>query len=78
MSDNIPFSHEKRNNNHYLNFYIKIYITFCKKRPACDYLANHTLLRPLQPGTPSSTLIYLPYAAHPCRQTRDSGIGHRP
>lgn len=40
--------------------------------------SNHTLLRPLQPGTPSSTLIYLPYAAHPCRQTRDSGIGHRP
>ena len=60
------------------DFYIKIYITLCKKRPACDYLANHTLLRPLQPGTPSSTLIYLPYAAHLCRQTRDSGIGHRP
>ena len=54
------------------------YIIFCKKRPACDYLANRTLLKLLQWATPSSTLIYLPYAAHPCRQTRDSGIGHRP
>lgn len=41
-------------------------------------MANRTLLKLLQWATPSSTLIYLPYAAHPCRQTRDSGIGHRP
>lgn len=60
------------------DFYIKIYIILCKKRPACDYLANRILLKLLQWAISSSTLIYLPYAAHPCRQTRDSGIGHRP